>query len=682
MPSLLFTLARSPTRGRGVYQHPVVLLAAALLVSPGVRAQIGTQALLEDLIDLDRLTRLSEPPYVTRQFSSYNRASQSPDDRDGWFANFDRGFFLRTEEHAGRVEHVMMDAPGPGAIVRIWSASNKGTFRFYLDNSDDPAIASPITELLGGTYPGIPEPLAGCRARGFNLYFPIAYRRHCKVTSDNPNVFYHINYRTYPDGTAIKSFTPNDLSRCAKQIAAIAERLKTPRTAVALPTPCLRLEIDRQIAAGGSVELAGADGPAVVCELVLRFAASQDVEAAARSCVLQIDCDGQRTVECPLGDFFGTAPGLAPYAALPMGVAEGPSPEMWSHWRMPFERSIRIALRNLGPEAVGLTGHAIVAAAQFDSRTCHFHAGWRIDRDIPSRPFSDWTHLSCEGSGRFVGSALSIMNPVRKWWGEGDEKIYVDGERFPSHFGTGSEDYYGYAWCSPERFVHAYHNQPRCDGPGNYGNTSVNRFHVIDDIPFTRSFRFDMENWHHNPITRTTRATVSYWYARPGGSDSFAAIGEREVAAVRVPVFEIPRIAGAIEGESLRVLTSGVDAKAVDADERFSGGRQLLWNDARVSHRLQVGFDAGSGGDRRVRVRLMLARKAPRVRCFMNDRAAGPAIDLSHERTTPTEAEIDLGRLQLTAGENRLTIEVVGAGAKSAPTSEAFVVGLDYLRLE
>ena len=41
------------------------------------------------------------------------------------------------------------------------------------------------------------------------------------------------------------------------------------------------------------------------------------------------------------------------------------------------------------------------------------------------------------------------MNPVEAWWGEGDEKVFVDGEKFPSHFGTGTEDYYGYAWCWP-----------------------------------------------------------------------------------------------------------------------------------------------------------------------------------------------------------------------------------------
>ena len=187
---------------------------------------------------------------------------------------------------------------------------------------------------------------------------------------------------------------------------------------------------------------------------------------------------------------------------------------------------------------------------QWNDRSLLFHAKWRIEKDLPSRPFTDWTHLECSGNGRFVGGALHVINPVRGWWGEGDEKIYVDGETFPSHFGTGTEDYYGYAWCSNERFVHAYHNQPRCDGPGNYGNTSVNRFHILDDIPFTRSFKFDMENWHSNPTCDTTRAAVSYWYARPGCWDDwfFGPMTRDDVKIEPMPVLPITKVPGRDRG--------------------------------------------------------------------------------------------------------------------------------------
>ena len=49
----------------------------------------------------------------------------------------------------------------------------------------------------------------------------------------------------------------------------------------------------------------------------------------------------------------------------------------------------------------------------------------------------------------------------------------------------------------------------------------MNRFHIIDDIPFTKSFKFDIENWHWNPACDTTRAAISYWYARPGCWDDW-----------------------------------------------------------------------------------------------------------------------------------------------------------------
>ena len=72
------------------------------------------------------------------------------------------------------------------------------------------------------------------------------------------------------------------------------------------------------------------------------------------------------------------------------------------------------------------------------------------------------------------------------WWGEGDEKFFVDGEKFPSTFGTGSEDYFGYAWSNPTLFQHAYHNQPIA--MGNKGHIVVNRWHVSDNVPFQTGF--------------------------------------------------------------------------------------------------------------------------------------------------------------------------------------------------
>jgi len=74
----------------------------------------------------------------------------------------------------------MMDAAGPGAIVRIWSANPAGTLRIYLDGAEQPVIESPMSEVLGGKLPGWPRPISGEYSKGWNLYFPIPYARAAK----------------------------------------------------------------------------------------------------------------------------------------------------------------------------------------------------------------------------------------------------------------------------------------------------------------------------------------------------------------------------------------------------------------------------------------------------------------------------------------------------------------------
>ncbi len=119
----------------------------------------------------------------------------------------------------------------------------------------------------------------------------------------------------------------------------------------------------------------------------------------------------------------------------------------------------------------------------------HFHANWRQQYPIATRPFSDWNYITANGQGVYVGDNLCVMKPVPAWWGEGDEKVWVDGESFPSHFGTGSEDYYCYSWSDPRLFQTPFANQTRCDGPGNKGQTCVTRTRSLDAIPFTKSLR-------------------------------------------------------------------------------------------------------------------------------------------------------------------------------------------------
>ncbi|NLE60045.1 MAG: DUF2961 domain-containing protein, partial [Planctomycetes bacterium] len=488
-------------------------VVAVYVLCGAVEAAVTVDDLLGQMTDLKRLAELPEPAYTTKQFSSYDRGAKSP--TENWFANGDAGHFLRIEDNAGRKEHVMMDIDGPGAIVRIWSANPDGTIRIYLDRAEKPVIEAPMKDLLGGKHPNLPRPIAGVYAAGWNLYFPIPYAKHCKVTSDKGGFYYHVNYRTYAPGAKVETLLHKDLERIADKIKTVAEELDSglehTRT---IPKADGFFEI---LAPGEEKMVMKLSGARAIILLLLRFKAAS-IPAAARGVVMTIRFDGEETVATPVGDFFASAPGLIPSGSLPLAVVDDEKGKTWgqSAWWMPFREGAEIRLRNHSSQLVGVIGAVASEAYDWTDRSLLFHAKWRIQRDIPTRPFIDWTHLECTGNGRFVGGMLHIINPVKGWWGEGDEKIYVDGETFPSTFGTGSEDYYGYAWGNSELYTHPYHNQTCCDGPSTYGNNSENRFHILDDIPFTRSFKFDMENWHSKDGIAVTRAAVSYWYARPG----------------------------------------------------------------------------------------------------------------------------------------------------------------------
>jgi hypothetical protein len=655
----------------------LIIWAAVMLMSwPLVlSAEVTTASLLEEMTDLQRLTRWPEPAYSNAQFSSYDRASKSFSDKKGWFANWDRGQFLREEEINGRKEKVMVDVDGPGALVRFWSANPKGTLRVYLDGGDQPVIEEDMEKLMVGEVEAFPMPLSGRRGKGCNLYFPIPYAKHCKVTLDDPegDVYYHVNYRTYAEGTAVKSFSPADLKELKEKIRITAGKLANPRAGGSPNGAGEKQSFDVKVIPERYATLAELKGSKAIRVFELQLE-GKNLGKAARGIVLYMEFDGQQTVATPLGDFFGTAPGLTPYEALPVGITDEKSQTLWSHWVMPFSESAKISVHNMSAQEVRIHGRLAAQDCEWNEQSLLFHAKWRIEREIATRPLSDWTHLACAGKGRFVGGHLHLQNPVVHWWGEGDEKIYVDGETFPSTFGTGTEDYYGYAWGSDERFVHAYHNQVVDDSEGLFGNVSNNRFHVIDDIPFGKSFQFDIENWHWNKNCTTTRAAISYWYARPGGWDFFGPIMMEDVQLQEVKPYGGRKVGGAIECEEMKVVGKQGEVKAVGWPF-MSGGKQLRLKGDENDGQVTLGFDVAEGGEKEVLVRLIKHRHYAKVQLSVNGQKVGPVFDLYHQDREGTP-EISLGAFELKKGQNTLTAEIVG---KNDQASDAYMAGLDYI---
>ena len=150
----------------------------------------------------------------------------------------------------------MMDAEGPGTIVRIWSANPKdaGILRIYVDHQPRPVVEMPFEDMLRGDVWPFVEPIAHTRAAGWNSYLPIPYATHCKVTASKPDFYYHINYRTYEPGTKVQTYTDVDARDAASRIREAADRLAKPDE-VSAPQSVMTQSIlfDDLLVPGGSV---------------------------------------------------------------------------------------------------------------------------------------------------------------------------------------------------------------------------------------------------------------------------------------------------------------------------------------------------------------------------------------------------------------------------------------------
>ena len=519
----------------------VLVLLPAALALPCPAAPVSLESLLHEMTDRDRLARCPDPAYRCMQASSYNRASVPPRGSEGWFADSDGVGFIREERHGGRKEWVIMEHDGPGCLTRFWTPyfyysldNHRGpNIRIYLDGVQEPVLCENFIELLtGGDYAGaparendlsVPRPFARHTARAGDLYLPIPFAKGCKVTLDKKPFYNVVNYRAYPSGTPVDTFSRQALDAAQPLIKATGAALE----AAAEYDGGTVLTLDRTVAPGGKEMLRLPDGSHAVRHLELRLGPDTD-PGRLRSTVLRMVCDGEETVWAPAGDFFCSGNAVNPFHTWERSVsADG---VMSCRWVMPYRDNAEITLENLGGGPVDAALRVRVAEGAWDAdRSMHFHAHWRIDDPVPGTPFQDWNFVDIRGRGVYVGDAWTVLCPDTGWWGEGDEKIYIDDDhdvrQFPSHFGTGSEDYYGWAGgvvpTGADAFSAPFLSNVRIGNPANpRGYNICTRSRVLDAIPFNSRLCFDMEASAGVDIRNAWNllhyAVVTYWYARPG----------------------------------------------------------------------------------------------------------------------------------------------------------------------
>lgn len=663
----------------------LVLLAKSLVAAPSVTLQ----SLLAEMTNYNSVARWPQPEFTCQQASSYDRKKVAPD-QPGWFANHDHTQYVREEMTDGRNESVMMEADGPGAIVRFWLTAGgpkDGVMRIYLDGDTFPAIIFNEYSLLKGNLPvGAPLAQAHPGNLGNNLYLPIPYAKHCKVTWEEKSKggarYYQINYRTYAPGTAVETFT-----RAALESARTAIETAN-RTLLAPPEKEGKmLSLEREIAAGGEQTLKLPSGPAAVQRLELRvpLAKLASPERALRSLILQMECDGERTVWCPACDFFGSGVGLNRVESWYRTVETNGT--MVCRWVMPYKSSARVTLLNLAQQPIAVSLRATVGDWQWDDRSMYFHAAWHFESNLQTPPPRDWNYVTLTGRGVYVGDTLALFNPVSTWYGEGDEKIWVDGEKFPSHLGTGTEDYYGYSYAPKPVHQTPFCGEPRIDSPMTQGHNTDTRTRNLDGIPFRHSLQFDMEliSWKS---TQLTYAATTYWYAFPGTASNVPA--QSDDAARPIPTLAEAIAAstrskpGAIECERMAVVAKSGNFFVGDQDmtpfgEQWSNGHQLLGKAAAVGDSTEIEFAAPDSAPHKL---ILYATQAPdygRLRFQVNGQDAVKAFDGYAPGVCAAPALV-LGTFEPRNGKYRLHIKV--DGANPAAKGAKYFWGLDCVVLE
>jgi hypothetical protein len=648
-------------------------LALAFAATMPAPKTITVESLLQEMTDLSRLAERPDPWYRYKQWTSYDRNS------DNWkdpFANGDAGQFIRTEMHDGRTEHVMADVKGPGALVRLWSANPVGTIRFYFDGEEKPRLVSDMKALLTGADPMFPAAFSYIASLGTNLYYPMPFAQGLKITWDGPkaSVYYAAGIREYVAGTNVETFEPSMVARAGGQAAKVEKDL--------FPRSSQKWVDERFIAAGKSMttvyDMGTSDGRELR-NFAVRFPRPDQkdmpwgdpnrIHNLLRKLRLQIEFDGETTVDVPLGDFFGSPFGSA-VETLPVSVREGGT--MIARWSMPYKKRAKITITNNNPEAVSLNYSIENVPRKFTPGTYLFHARWH-SQTKKTRPFYDFNFLDAKGEGRFVGAGLVIGNPVTAWWGEGDEKVYVDGETFPSLFGTGTEDYFGYAWSNPTPFTKPYHAQPKTPNFGTQGQTQNSRYHIIDDITFGKSIRFDMEAWHWADVTATF-ATTAYWYALPGSTLPEAP----DPSSLPIAEIEMPKpVKGAIEGELLKWKVTGGKVEMQGGFAELSGMSQFWWQSQPAGSIASTKIKVPSAGRYELFANLGHARDYGKFRISVNGVAPVEmdfySPDLAWKRSS-------LGTFDLPAGDVSVQFETLAANPASVPGTN--MLGVDYFLLE
>ena len=324
--------------------------------------------------------------------------------------------------------------------------------------------------------------------------------------------------------------------------------------------------------------------------------------------------------------------------------------------------------------------------------TAYFHARYR--QALPTEPGRPYEILSVRGRGHYVGTVFSVVQNEAGWFGEGDERFYVDGVTKPDIEGTGTEDYFNDAW-SFRVATGFYTGVPVADGTGVGARMSAYRWHVVDPVPFRTSLKLDIEHrgWTYNPDgsvrsafeeRRDLFSSVAFWYQDGIASDQ----PEVPYGSRRLPIGN----ARQIEVED-RAADATAEAGTISVQKDVFWSKDLLFFEAKgAGSKVTVPFDVAEDGRYEIVAQLAHSPDYGAYTVELDGQSTANATALEHEPGanvgdagridayfTETYVAEDhlIGWAQLAKGRHTLTFVCVGRNAAAS----AYNLGIDTIIL-
>jgi hypothetical protein len=294
----------------------------------------------------------------------------------------------------------------------------------------------------------------------------------------------------------------------------------------------------------------------------------------------------------------------------------------------------------------------------------------------------DYLILDAEGRGHYVGTVLSVALRTPGWFGEGDDRFYIDGAEEPQLKGTGSEDYFCDAWGFRQLNRPYYGITLNGSGLGrSFGDLiTAYRWHINDPVHFQKSLKVTIEHKGNTFAEGGRRvsgfmerpdlfSSVAFWY-QAGKARRFATLPPADERVIPQRVIELELSAQEARPEP---ATTTVEIQ----NGNYHAGKQLWAKFSVESGVLTVPFKLDKPLQGVATLHLTRSRDYGTFKVTLDGKplAGLDPVDLYSPRVDPSEFPI--GSLDLGEGSHELKFECVGKNERST----GYLLGADALEV-